>query len=575
MAEDPTTPPAALKPDDPARLGPYTLLGRVGRGGMGIVYLAEDAAGKRVAIKMISPELAEDESFRDRFRREVDAARRVRRFCTAPVLDARLDADPMFIVTEYVDGPNLDTLVRARGPLRGSQLEYLAVGVVTALTAIHTAGLVHRDLKPANVLLSSFGPRVIDFGIARALDTAAIATRSDRLIGTPAYIAPEILFGRPITPAADVFSWACVVAFAGTGHTPFEAPTVPAVLHRVAQSEPMLDGLDPALRGLVESALAKDSARRPTAQQLLDRLVGRENAQTDQVAHDVQRTWVDVAANPQSTRAAPVPGIPAPDGPGGTRAQTHAPPEAATAPNGHRTHRRRWVLAGIGLACVLALVAIGVALLPGTRDEPPTTHTTRATPADQAAPPKHTSLLYSTDFSGSDWSTSHGDYLLGGGFRVEDAQVASPYTAKLPEYTLVTATARQASRPGANERFGVVCHGNARNSGGYRFLVRADGQGAGIYQVEAGHAQRTLATAGKVGAFKTDWSNRIQAVCASVNGGKVVLRLWVNDTLVTQAAASDLSFAHSRAGVVVTHEGTGDAHTGTVFTGFAIRQVTG
>ena len=175
-----------LRPGDPSRLGDYRLVGRIGRGGMGTVFLAESARGERVAVKVINPELADDETFRDRFRREVESARRVRRFCTAPVLDAQLDGEPLFIVTEFVDGPDLDEFVRDSGPMRGSSLEHLAVGVATALTAIHGAGVVHRDLKPANVLLSSVGPRVIDFGIARALDTVSGATRTGQFIGTPA-----------------------------------------------------------------------------------------------------------------------------------------------------------------------------------------------------------------------------------------------------------------------------------------------------------------------------------------------------------------------------------------------------
>ena len=171
-----------LRAGDPEQVGAYRFTGRLGQGGMGTVYLAESPDGERVAVKMINFDLAHDQSFRGRFRREVEAARRVRRFCTAPVLDAQIDHEPLYIVTQYVDGPTLYAFVRNSGPMHGSDLEYLAVGVATALSAIHGAGIVHRDLKPANVLLSAMGPRVIDFGIARALDAVTNATDSGHLV---------------------------------------------------------------------------------------------------------------------------------------------------------------------------------------------------------------------------------------------------------------------------------------------------------------------------------------------------------------------------------------------------------
>ncbi|MQA95054.1 MAG: protein kinase [Streptosporangiales bacterium] len=175
-----------LKPGDPERLGSYRLLGRLGRGGMGTVYFGEDPSGRKVAVKVINPEYAEDETFRARFEREVAAARRVRRFCTAPVIDADLSGETLYVVTEYVAGPDLHAAVRSWGPMQGSNLESLGVGVAAALTAIHDAGLVHRDLKPANVLLSPVGPRVIDFGIARTLDTLDGTTTRTGQLGRPA-----------------------------------------------------------------------------------------------------------------------------------------------------------------------------------------------------------------------------------------------------------------------------------------------------------------------------------------------------------------------------------------------------
>ncbi|MEU6752487.1 serine/threonine-protein kinase, partial [Spirillospora sp. NPDC046719] len=282
----------ALRPDDPTGLGPYRLVGRLGRGGMGTVYLGEEAGGRRVAVKVINRELAGEAPFRDRFRREVTAARQVRRFCTAPVVDAELDRDPLYVVTEYIDGPSLESAVRERGPLPGSDLEGLAVGVATALAAIHGAGIVHRDLKPANVLLSSTGPRVIDFGIARALDAADGPTRTGQFVGTPNYLPPELLRGEPVTPASDVFSWGCVVAYAGTGTAPFSGSTVPEIFYRVAHDEPKLDGLDPGLRDIVAAALDKDPRNRPSVQELLGRLVGAGQTPDPAVlAQTVQASW--------------------------------------------------------------------------------------------------------------------------------------------------------------------------------------------------------------------------------------------------------------------------------------------
>lgn len=300
-----------LRPNDPTRLGPYRLTGRIGRGGMGTVYLADTDEGERVAVKVINPDLADDDSFRDRFRREVKAARRVRRFCTAPVIDAQLDGDTLYIVTEYVDGPNLEDIVAAHGPLRGANLEGLAVGMATALTAIHGAGVVHRDLKPANVLLSSVGPRVIDFGIARALDTVAQATRTGLFIGTPSYMAPELVSGEKATPASDIFAWGCVMAFAATGRTLFEATTAPAVLYKIVHSAPELDDVDPALRGIVERSLAKDPGARPTAQQLLDHLLGQEHADTALGADTAELKWPAGTGSARDATLPVAPDVPA------------------------------------------------------------------------------------------------------------------------------------------------------------------------------------------------------------------------------------------------------------------------
>ncbi|MEV4169773.1 protein kinase [Nonomuraea sp. NPDC049709] len=288
--------------DQTRRIGPYTLVRKLGEGGMGIVYLAQDAAFAPVALKVLRPELAGREDFRRRFTREAEAARHVARFCTAPVLDAGIEGDTAYLVTEYVEGPDLSSMIETQGPMGGANLEALAVGVATALAAIHEAGVVHLDLKPSNILLSAVGPRVIDFGIARIAQPDA--TQSAVVAGTPAYMAPEQANGAPITAASDVFAWGGVVTYAGTGRPPFGTGQVPEVLYRVAHHVPMLDGLDERLRVLVEPALQKDPARRPTAQQLLDRLMGRERATVASATRAVSDAWTPLL----TPQAPPVPG---------------------------------------------------------------------------------------------------------------------------------------------------------------------------------------------------------------------------------------------------------------------------
>ncbi|WP_017584757.1 serine/threonine-protein kinase [Nocardiopsis ganjiahuensis] len=293
-----------LRAGDPRELDGYRIVSRLGRGGMGTVYLARDAADRSVAVKLIHPDLADDESFRLRFAREVASARRVARFSTAGVIDARLEGEPLFIVSEYVPGPNLDEAVRGGEPMHGGTLEGLAMGVAAALTAIHGSGIVHRDLKPANVLLSPVGPKVIDFGIARALDDAGGAvTRSSQLMGTPSYMAPELILGEQATAAADIFAWGCLVAFAGTGRAPFDAATVPAVLHNISSAAPKLEGLDPNLLDLVGGALDKKPENRPTSKQLLARLTGQEDPEESDIRRTITTSWAPPSSPPVPGRA--------------------------------------------------------------------------------------------------------------------------------------------------------------------------------------------------------------------------------------------------------------------------------
>jgi eukaryotic-like serine/threonine-protein kinase len=264
-----------LHPSEATRLGDYELLGRLGRGGMGTVYLGRAPDGRKVAIKVIRAELSDDE-MRRRFRSEVNRLRQVPSFATAAVLDADVDHDPAYLVVEFVDGPSLADVVRERGPLSPEQLRSVAIGITTALSAIHGAGIIHRDLKPENVLLPVGGVKVIDFGIARTLDATSLHTRTDQMVGTVSYMAPERFASdgsMTVTPAADIFAWGVLVAFAATGRTPFGADSPPATAMRILTQPPNLAGLAEPIRGLVERALAKEPAQRPTARQLLDALL--------------------------------------------------------------------------------------------------------------------------------------------------------------------------------------------------------------------------------------------------------------------------------------------------------------
>ncbi|WP_431969743.1 protein kinase domain-containing protein [Nocardia sp. bgisy134] len=260
-----------LGTNDPRRIGDYRLLGVLGAGGMGRVYLGRNAGGRTVAVKVIRPDLVGGDEFRTRFRREVAAARRVGGRFTAPVLDADVDADPPWLATGYVAGFALSEAVERFGTFAEATLLVLARGLAEALVAVHEAGVVHRDLKPSNVLLAVDGPKVIDFGIARAVEDTALTT-TGKVIGSPGFMCPEQVTGGTVGPASDVFALGGVLAFAAAGHGPFGVGETMHMLWRIVYEDPRLDAVPDRLRPLVASCLAKDPAARPTPRRLLDDL---------------------------------------------------------------------------------------------------------------------------------------------------------------------------------------------------------------------------------------------------------------------------------------------------------------
>ncbi|MER5649907.1 ABC transporter substrate-binding protein [Streptosporangium sp. NPDC002524] len=300
--------PRPLRPGDPERIGPHLLVGFLGEGGQGVVYLARTPSGERVALKVLHARLSDDAHAKRRFQREADAARRVAPFCTARVLQADATGDRPYILSEYVDGESLQQVVSREGPREEYALFRLAVATATALSAIHRAGIVHRDLKPSNVLLGPDGPRVIDFGIAKALDSAYSLTTD--LVGTPAYMAPEQFHEQEVGPAGDVFAWAGTMVFAATGRPPFGLGNLAVVMRRILVAEPDLSGVPESLRPLLDAALTKDPRSRPGSADVLDMLLNASGG----------------PAPASGTFPPPAPGSSAPEPSAGGPAPATAPP---------------------------------------------------------------------------------------------------------------------------------------------------------------------------------------------------------------------------------------------------------
>jgi len=350
-----------LQVGDPRQVGHYyTLLARVGSGGMGVVYFGRSLSGRHVAVKVIRADLAQDPSFRARFAREVAAARRVSGAFTAPVIDADPD-DPMpWLVTDYVHGPSLGDAIAKYGPLPLPSLLILAARLAEGLGAVHAAGVIHRDLKPGNVLLAEDGPRLIDFGISQAADFVQVTSPST-VLGTPGFIAPELIAGELTEPASDIFTLGAVLAYAATGKLPFGVGPADARTLRVLYVAPDLDSVPAELRPLLERCLAKEPKERPTAAEFLADLVAahpdaaadRKNWMPGNVLAEIRRRPLPEAelATSRLRRTAP------------PRARPPAPAGGQWPTWRQALFRRRLAWAGGAVAVVLAVNAVLILLL--------------------------------------------------------------------------------------------------------------------------------------------------------------------------------------------------------------------
>lgn len=334
-----------LRREDPRVVGSFRLHRRLGAGGMGVVYLGSDRRGQRVALKVIRPDLAEDQEFRSRFAREVSAARRIRGGCTARLVAADLEADRPWFATQYVPGPSLHDKVADEGPLSAAEVASIGAALSEGLVAVHEAGVVHRDLKPSNILLSPKGPRIIDFGIAWATGASTL-THVGTAVGSPGFLAPEQVRGAAVTPATDVFALGATLAYAATADSPFGHGSSEVMLYRVVHEEPHLYDVHDALAPLVRACLAKDPEDRPSTLQLSMRL--KEIAAREAQGLSEGRTPRSAASRRRTGRRGGSP-HPRPSGtsrPAGPRAPRH--PGRRRPGHRRRARRRRTVAPGRG-----------------------------------------------------------------------------------------------------------------------------------------------------------------------------------------------------------------------------------
>jgi len=400
-----------LLDSDPRRVGRYRLSARLGSGGMGVVYLGAAEDGRPVAVKVLRAQLAEDREFRTRFGREVAALVRVEGVCTVRVIEADTTSARPFLVTEYADGPSLAEYIEARGALAAPMLYGLATGLAEALTAIHGAGIVHRDLKPSNVLLTGTGPKVIDFGIAQALDATSL-TRPGVTIGSTGFLAPEQITGGRSGTAADIFAWGVTIVYAASGHPPFGTGTPESIMFRIMHAAPDLISVPAEVRPLVAVTLAKEPGNRPSARELLDSLTKTSAQPVHATQTILAQTWrapEPVKTGPaesafEPTAETPVPAAfraTEPPRSGPNRPPQNWPPQPSPGSRPpKRGGRRRTVIVALILALAVAAggTAIGIALAgqhnkpngggPGapTASTPAATHTASSTTAPATLP---------------------------------------------------------------------------------------------------------------------------------------------------------------------------------------------
>ncbi|HEX4017354.1 MAG TPA: protein kinase [Frankiaceae bacterium] len=367
---------APLRPTDPPAYGPYRLQGRLGAGGMGVVYLAFGPDNKPVALKVLQPVLAEDAEYRARFVREVGAARLVASPYVAKVVAAETDAAPLWMATEYVEGATLAHAVEMNGPVPSDRVHGLASDLAEALATLHDAGVVHRDLKPANVVLAWSGPKLIDFGIAKHEGTTDL-TQTGVTVGSLLWMSPEVLGGQSAARPSDIFAWGLCLAYAGNGRPPFGAGNASAVAYRISSEQPDLHGLPGGLTHLVAASLSKDPRSRPSAHDLSNSLRG----------HGAQHFTAVAMPRAEGGWTGPTPTavLPAPGAGGPTRAEPSPPPPP------RRRRGRALVLPLAILAVLLAAVAVVLALVATSDDgknnaKPPTpSNSTSTTPSASAS----------------------------------------------------------------------------------------------------------------------------------------------------------------------------------------------